>query len=80
VGAREAFPGGLEAWITDALGGAEPDLLDVNADVPFEQGAALRPDLILANDLFSMDQATYDRLSAIAPTVSYRTPETAEDS
>jgi len=80
VGAREAFSGGLETWITDALGGAEPDLLNVNAGVPFEQVAALRPDLILANDLFSMDQATYDRLSAIAPTVSYRTPATAEDS
>jgi ABC-type Fe3+-hydroxamate transport system substrate-binding protein len=41
VGAREAFSGGLETWITDALGGAEPDLLNVNAGVPFEQVAAL---------------------------------------
>jgi hypothetical protein len=43
VGAREAFPGGLEAWITDALGGAEPDLLDVNAGVPFEQARRSAP-------------------------------------
>jgi iron complex transport system substrate-binding protein len=79
VGLREAFTGGVEPWIADALRSAEPELLNVNAGVPFEKVAALRPDLILAGDLFSMDQATYDRLAAIAPTVAYRT-ETAEDS
>lgn len=43
--------------------------LEVGQVVPFEQIAALQPDLIVGSFTIG-DQATYDRLSAIAPTVA----------
>ncbi|MGH8908550.1 MAG: ABC transporter substrate-binding protein [Egibacteraceae bacterium] len=65
-----ADPRMVDPWLVDRLGGAEVDLLNVNAEVPFEQIAAARPDLILAGTFYYIDEH-YERLSAIAPTVTY---------
>ncbi|MGH8931966.1 MAG: ABC transporter substrate-binding protein [Egibacteraceae bacterium] len=63
-------PSMVDPWLADRLGGAEVDLLDLNAEVPFERIAAARPDLILAGTFYGVDEH-YERLSAIAPTVTY---------
>lgn len=64
-------------WVADAvaaLGAPLPTILDNGVDVPIEQVAALKPDLILA--VYSgITDAEYRALSAIAPTVAF--PETA---
>jgi len=68
---------GLAPWTVQALGGADPVILEVTDDLPFEQIAAARPDLILATD----DRALPDhhaRLAAIAPTLSYVTGAEAD--
>ena len=59
-------------WAQEALSrGPAPQLLS-GTDIPVEQVAALQPDLILGVYSF-MDQATYDALSQIAPTVAQGT-------
>ncbi|NHC12209.1 iron-siderophore ABC transporter substrate-binding protein [Motilibacter deserti] len=65
---------GILPWDEDKLAGAEPTLLDESDGVPFEAVAALQPDLILAT-YSGIQQADYDRLAQIAPTVAYpKTP------
>lgn len=64
------FDYGVGPWAEEALGDARPEVLDDTDGVPFEQVASLRPDLILAVQS-GIDQADYDRLSQIAPTVAY---------
>ncbi|MGB3338487.1 MAG: iron-siderophore ABC transporter substrate-binding protein [Devosia sp.] len=64
---------GVQPWIEEALAasGAEtPTVLDNAGEPPFEQIAALEPDLIIA--AFSgVTAEQYAMLSAIAPTVAY---------
>ena len=64
---------GVQPWIEDALaaaGAATPTVLDNTGEPPFEQIAALEPDLILA--VFSgVTEEQYALLSTIAPTVAY---------
>lgn len=64
---------GVQPWIEEALAsaGAEiPTVLDNSGEPPFEQIAALEPDLIIA--AFSgITEEQYAMLSAIAPTVAY---------
>ena len=51
---------------------AEVLALDPNTTLSLEQVAAYEPDLILAVSAFQVvDRATYDRLSAVAPTVAF---------
>lgn len=59
---------GVGPWSLDALGDARPELF-TGEEVPFEQIAALRPDLIVSvtHDLRSGD---HERLAQIAPIVS----------
>ncbi len=57
-------------WLTETFEGATPELLTSNPDVPFEQIAALRPDVIVAVYSGITDTA-YERLSEIAPTVAF---------
>lgn len=62
---------GILPWDTAKLGGAKPTLLKyVSDEVPYEQIAALHPDLILAVDsgITAKQQA---QLSHLAPTVGY---------
>ncbi|RPK72675.1 putative ABC transporter substrate-binding lipoprotein YhfQ precursor [Streptomyces sp. ADI97-07] len=57
-------------WVKDKWGDARPEVVMKNGDAGpnFEKIASLRPDLILA--VYSeVDQASYDKLSNIAPTV-----------
>lgn len=64
---------GVQPWIEEALAaaGAEtPVVLDNAGEPPFEQIAALEPDLIIA--VYSgVTEEQYALLSAIAPTVAY---------
>ncbi|MFF7604760.1 ABC transporter substrate-binding protein [Streptomyces parvulus] len=57
-------------WVKDKWGDAKPEVIMKNGDTGpnYEKIAALRPDLIIA--VYSeVDQAAYDKLSKIAPTV-----------
>ncbi|MCF2529687.1 iron-siderophore ABC transporter substrate-binding protein [Yinghuangia soli] len=57
-------------WVKDKWGSARPEVVMSNGDSGpnFEKIAALRPDLIIA--VYSeIDQAAYDKLTKIAPTV-----------
>lgn len=64
---------GIQPWIEEALaasGAAMPVTLDNSSEPPFEQIAALEPDLILA--VFSgITEEQYQTFSAIAPTIAY---------
>ncbi len=65
-------------WVKDKWGDARPEVVMNNGDPGpnYEKIAALRPDLIIA--VYSeIDQAAYDRLTKIAPTVG-RTKGEAE--
>lgn len=71
-----AFGGGengIKPWIEEALAkveGEQPTVLQKGSEPPFEQIAALEPDLILA--VFSgITEEQYALFSAIAPTVAY---------
>jgi iron complex transport system substrate-binding protein len=63
-------PNGIHPWAEEALGDATPPtLLDQTDGIPYEQVAALEPDLIVG--LYSgLTQEDYDTLTAIAPTVA----------
>ncbi|MDL5199277.1 iron-siderophore ABC transporter substrate-binding protein [Streptomyces sp. ALI-76-A] len=57
-------------WVKDEWGDTKPEVIMKNGDTGpnYEKIAALRPDLIIA--VYSeIDQAAYDKLSKIAPTV-----------
>ncbi|WP_181780948.1 iron-siderophore ABC transporter substrate-binding protein [Pseudonocardia pini] len=71
VGQREvlgSFDADGRSWAQAALGGTQPEKVG-GSEIDFERVAGLRPDLILGVYSF-MEQADYDRLSAIAPTVA----------
>lgn len=61
--------GGVSPWVTEVLGDEELDIVDVS-EMPYEQISAVEPDLILATDRQNLDEE-YDRLSQIAPTLSW---------
>lgn len=62
---------GILPWDAPKLGGAKPTLIKyTTGQVPNEQIAALRPDVILAVDS-GLTATEYGRLSKIAPTVGY---------
>jgi len=55
-------------WARPKLGNAKPVVLNLDNGVQVEQIAGLKPDLIVATDA-GVDQDTYQKLSAIAPTL-----------
>ena len=55
-------------WAQDALGGADPKVV-AGQQINFEAVAAQRPDLIIAINA-GLEQADYDKLARIAPTVA----------
>lgn len=73
VGATKAslYPEKLPPWLIEELGSERPELLDDTA-TDYEAIAALRPDLILATDSYTLAD-DYALLSKIAPTLSSRT-------
>jgi len=69
----EGFDHDILPWTAEgiaALGGAEPFIFDNATDLPIEQIAALKPDLILAVHS-GITAEEYERLSQIAPVVAY---------
>lgn len=56
-------------WAQPKLGAARPVVLNLDNGVDVEQIAGLKPDLIVATNA-GVDADTYQRLSAIAPTVA----------
>jgi len=58
---------GVGPWAQDLLGGAEPEIF-TSDEVDVEAVAALRPDLIVGVSA-GFDEAVYEQLSAIAPTL-----------
>lgn len=78
VGVRQsigAFDSATRPWAQQALGGQQPEVVGSN-ELDIERIAALAPDVIIG--LYSyMDQATYDRLSQIAPTLADPTKDIA---
>ncbi|MGW5187726.1 iron-siderophore ABC transporter substrate-binding protein [Kribbella sp. NPDC004138] len=61
---------GVTAWDAGTFDKSKTTLLDTGDKYPFEQIAALKPDVILA-PYEGFDEATYKTLSGIAPTVAY---------
>ena len=62
-------PFGVWPWAQPKLGGAQPVVLNLADGVPVDQIASLKPDLIVATNA-GLDQDTYNRLTAIAPTIA----------
>jgi iron complex transport system substrate-binding protein len=56
-------------WAQPRLGGAQPAVLGLTDGIQVDQIAALKPDLIVATNA-GLDQDTYTKLSAIAPTIA----------
>jgi iron complex transport system substrate-binding protein len=56
-------------WAQLKLGGAQPVVLNLVDGVQVDQIASLRPDLIVATNA-GLDQDTYNKLAAIAPTIA----------
>ncbi|MDD7933608.1 iron-siderophore ABC transporter substrate-binding protein [Actinomycetospora straminea] len=71
VGVRQsigAFDSATRPWAQQALNGQRPEVVGSD-ELDIERIASLQPDVIIG--LYSyMDQATYDRLSQIAPTLA----------
>jgi iron complex transport system substrate-binding protein len=65
-------PGDMQVWTKQALSGKQPRLINIDNGIPYEQVAALRPDLILATNTFPLEEkSVYDRVRRIAPTVHF---------
>ena len=62
-------PFGVWPWAQPKLGGAQPVVLNLADGVPVDQIASLKPDLIVATNA-GLDQDTYNRLTAVAPTIA----------
>lgn len=61
-------PFGVWPWALPKLGAARPVVLNLDSGIQVDQIARLKPDLIVATDA-GVDADTYQKLSAIAPTV-----------
>jgi iron complex transport system substrate-binding protein len=62
-------PFGVWPWAQPRLGDAKPVVLNLDSGLQVDRIAGLRPDLIVATDA-GVDADTYQKLSAIAPTVA----------
>ena len=62
-------PFGVWPWAQPKLGNAKPVVLNLDNGIQVQQIAALKPDLIVATDA-GLDQDTYQKLAAIAPTLA----------
>ncbi len=66
---RGMFESGIAPWCEEKLGPVRPRLLD-GGQADYETILSLAPDLIV-NVFSDMDRRSYERLSAIAPTIGY---------
>jgi iron complex transport system substrate-binding protein len=62
-------PFGVWPWAQSKLGTAQPVVLSLADGIQVDQIASLKPDLIVATNA-GLDQDTYTKLAAIAPTVA----------
>lgn len=62
-------PFGVWPWALPKLAGAQPEVLDLSNGIQIDRIAALKPDLIVATNA-GLDEDTYTKLSAIAPTIA----------
>ena len=62
-------PLGVWPWAQPKLGNAKPVVLNLDNGIQVKQIAGLKPDLIVATDA-GLDQDTYQKLTAIAPTLA----------
>ena len=62
-------PHAVWPWAQEALGDAEPTVLNTTDGFQFEKLASLAPDLIVGTNS-GMKQGDYDKLSRIAPTIA----------
>jgi iron complex transport system substrate-binding protein len=62
-------PFGVWPWAQPKLGHAKPVVLNLDNGIQVQQIAGLKPDLIVATDA-GLDQDTYQKLAAIAPTLA----------
>ncbi|OBK12393.1 ABC transporter substrate-binding protein [Mycobacterium asiaticum] len=62
-------PFGVWPWAQPKLGAAQPVVLNLDNGIQVDQIAGLKPDLIVATNA-GLDADTYQKLSAIAPTVA----------
>jgi iron complex transport system substrate-binding protein len=62
-------PFGVWPWAQPRLGGAQPVVLSLADGIQVDQIAGLKPDLIVATNA-GLDQDTYTKLTAIAPTIA----------
>ena len=67
-------PFGVWPWAQPKLGGAQPVVLNLSDGIQADQIASLKPDLIVATNA-GLDQDTYTKLSAIAPTIAQSGPD-----
>lgn len=67
-------PFGVWPWAQPKLAGAQPVVLNLNDGIQVDQIASLKPDLIVATNA-GLDQDTYTKLSAIAPTIAQSGPD-----
>ncbi|GAA0620009.1 iron-siderophore ABC transporter substrate-binding protein [Sporichthya brevicatena] len=64
--------GGVQEWTKEALGtNPVPELIDQDNGFPFEQIAALDPDVILATNTYPLITENWSQLNAIAPVVGH---------
>lgn len=66
----DELPAGFPWLVDDVTDIADPDLLTANFELNLEAIAAAEPDLIVAQTYQVADQAVYDQISAIAPTIT----------
>jgi iron complex transport system substrate-binding protein len=67
-------PFGVWPWAQPKLGGAQPVVLSLADGIKVDQIASLKPDLIIATNA-GLDQDTYTKLSATAPTIAQSGPD-----
>jgi iron complex transport system substrate-binding protein len=67
-------PFGVWPWAVTKLGTAQPAVLNLNDGIQVDQIAALKPDLIVATNA-GLDQDTYTKLAAVAPTIAQAGPD-----
>jgi iron complex transport system substrate-binding protein len=68
---KSYYSEGVEPYLQDRIAGRDVTVLDMANGIPYEQVAALRPDLILAGTYYQIE-GEQARLSQIAPVVTFR--------
>ena len=67
-------PFGVWPWAQPELGAAKPAVLSLADGIQVDQIASVKPDLIVATNA-GLDQDTYTKLAAIAPTIAHSGPD-----